>query len=135
MLPGNQAPCEIASAIQERKGPVRSPTRTIPSKMEGQAMKQATPSELRHAVESQHGCKAGLLQTVMVKKTLGEKIWEGAVHIFDLSGHPDANQAYAWACAPAGGKRPQFFSVLRLPPVTSPDDAIELTMAGKSEEQ
>jgi len=95
-------------------------------------MKQVTPSELRRVVESLHGCRAGLVQTVMIKKILGEKMWEGAVHIFDLAGHPAANQAYAWACAPEGSNKPRFFSVLRLPPVTSPGDALEAVMAKKN---
>lgn len=96
-------------------------------------MIQATPNELRHAVESRHGCRAGLVQTVIVKITVGERIWEGAVHIFDLAGHPNANQAYAWWSPAAGGNKPRIFSVLHLPPVTSPDDAVAAIMMADSE--
>lgn len=96
-------------------------------------MTQITPSALRRAVESRHGCRAGLAQTVTLRKTFGEKVWEGAVHVFDLAGHPNASQAYAWSSPIAGSNRPRLFSVLQLPPIMSPDDAVAAVMATENE--
>lgn len=88
-------------------------------------MKKISPSELRYAIESKHGCRAGLADSVFVKLTFaGSTFWEGVVHVFDLAGHPKANQAYAWASQIAGTDRWQLFSMLHLPPITSAADAV-----------
>ena len=58
------------------------------------------PDELKHAVESQHGGTATLVQSVPVNETFdGNPVWEGTVHVFDLEGHPKAKRAYAWSSA------------------------------------
>jgi hypothetical protein len=59
-------------------------------------MAEVESSELKRAVESQHGCTATLLQSVPVTETFGGKtVWEGVVHVFTLTGHPKAKLAYA----------------------------------------
>jgi len=88
-------------------------------------MKKISPSELRHAIESKHCCRAGLANSVFVKLTLARStMWEGEVHVFDLAGHPEANQAYAWAHPIAGSERWQMFAMLHLPPIASAADAV-----------
>ncbi len=53
--------------------------------------------QLREAVERMHGGTATLAQSVPVRETFdGKTVWEGVVHVFDLSGHPTATRAYAW---------------------------------------
>jgi hypothetical protein len=96
-------------------------------------MTEVQVSELKHAVESQHGGMATLAQSVPVKESFGGKmVWEGVVHIFDLSGHPKAKQAYAWS-SPIGdtGKR-RFFALLHAPPIASPQDAVRAAIVGES---
>jgi hypothetical protein len=45
-------------------------------------------AELRQAVERQHHCSARLTQSVLVKEIHGgTMVWEGVVHVFDLTGH------------------------------------------------
>jgi hypothetical protein len=84
-----------------------------------------SPSELRHAIESKHGCRAGLADTVIVKMTFAESnVWEGIVHVFDLAGHPEATQAYAWSSPIEGTNRWRLCFMLHLPPVTSPAEAV-----------
>jgi len=52
--------------------------------------------DLRHAIESQHGGKATLAQSVPVKETFeGKTVWEGVVHVFDLTGNSKSTRAYA----------------------------------------
>jgi len=48
-------------------------------------------SQSAEAVERQHGGTATLAQSVPVKEThAGAVVWEGVVHIFDVTGHPKA---------------------------------------------
>ena len=89
-------------------------------------------SELKQAVESQHGCMANFAQSVPVKETLGGKtVWEGVVHVFDLTGHPKAKRAYAWSSPIEGSDKRRFFAVLHIPPITSPVEAVRAAIAAE----
>ncbi len=82
-------------------------------------------SDLKRAVESMHHCKATLAQSVPVRERHGDvTVWEGVVHVFDLTGHPKATRAYAWSSPIEGSDKRRFFAVLHLPPVTSPVEAV-----------
>ena len=62
--------------------------------------------ELKHAVESQHGGTATLVQSVPVdERHDGKPVWQGVVHVFDPAGHPKAKHAYAWSSERDDGKR------------------------------
>jgi hypothetical protein len=88
-------------------------------------MNEATPDQLKRAVETQHGCTATYVQSVPVKETFGDKtVWEGTVHVFKINGHPRARQAYAWSSPIEGSDKRRFFAVLHQPPITSPLDAV-----------
>ena len=94
-------------------------------------MSEASPSELKQAVESQHGGTATLLQSVPVRETFqGDRVWDGVVHVFKLKGHPKATRAYAWSYERPDGKR-RFFAVLDLPPVMSPVDAVRAAIVAE----
>ena len=68
-------------------------------------------SDLKRAVEMQHGGTATLAQSVPIRETFDRKtVWEGVVHVFDLDGRPTATRAYAWS-SPIEGKRQE--AVLR----------------------
>jgi hypothetical protein len=41
-------------------------------------------------------------------------VWEGVVHVFALTGHLTATQAYAWSSPIEGGDKRRFFAVLHL---------------------
>ena len=89
-------------------------------------------SELKKAVESQHGCTATFAQTVPVKETFGgETVWEGVVHVFRIDGHPQANKAYAWSSPIEGSDKRRFFAVLHLQPITSPQDAVRAAIVAE----
>src|SRR2546429_5691429 len=61
------------------------------------------PFELKNAVERMHHCSARLIQSVPIREWFEhETVWEGAVHIFDLEGHPTASRAYAWSSSIEG---------------------------------
>lgn len=87
----------------------------------------------RDAVERQHNCTARLMQSVPVSESFGgNAVWEGVVHVFDISGHPKAKQAYAWSLPIDGSDKRRFFAVLHLPPVTSPADAVRAAIVTES---
>jgi hypothetical protein len=95
-------------------------------------MNEATPDQLKRAVESQHGCTATLVQSVPVKEIFGNKtVWEGVVHVFKINGHPKARRAYAWSSPIEGSDKRRFFAVLHQPPVTSPLKAVRAAIVAE----
>ena len=95
-------------------------------------MIEVSPSELKKAVESQHGGTATLVQSVPVHEQHGgETVWKGTVHIFDLAGHPKAKRAYAWSYELPDGKR-RFFAVLHIPPIIGPVEAVRAAIVAES---
>ena len=85
----------------------------------------AEENQLREAVERLHHCTARLIQSVPVReKFVGETVWEGVVHIFEITGHPEATQAYAWSSPIEGSNKRRFFAMLQQPPIISPLDAV-----------
>jgi hypothetical protein len=61
-------------------------------------MAEVEVDQLKQAVERMHGGSAQLAQSVSVRETFeGKTVWEGVVHVFDLTGHPTATRAYAWS--------------------------------------
>lgn len=88
--------------------------------------------ELKQAVESQHGGSASLIQSVPIKETFeGKTVWEGVVHVFDLTGHPKAKRAYAWSSPIEGSDKRRFFAVLHVPPIMSPQDAVRAAIVAE----
>lgn len=88
-------------------------------------------SELKKAVESQHGGKASFVQSVPVSDTFeGQQAWRGTVAVFDLAGHPKATRAYAWTRELPDG-RTRTYAVLHLPPVASPVDAVRAAIVAE----
>ncbi len=84
------------------------------------------PDELARHVERLHGAPARFVEAVEVKEAHeGRVIWEGAVKVFDLTGHPKARRAYAWSYPTEGGKR-RVMAVLGVSPV---DDAVTAVRA------
>ncbi len=72
-----------------------------------------------------HGGSARLAQSVPVREIFGgDTVWEGVVHVFDLTGHPTATCAYAWSSPIEASTKRRFFAVLHRPPVDSPQAAV-----------
>jgi hypothetical protein len=85
--------------------------------------------ELAMHVERLHRAPAKYLESVEVKETFeGQTVWQGAVKVFALTGHPSgATRAYAWSYPTGGGKR-RFMAVLGLPPVDGPVMAVRASI-------
>jgi hypothetical protein len=97
---------------------------------------EVNAAELKRAVESQHACTATFVQTVPVKETFdGKTVWDGVVHVFQIHGHPKAKCAYDWSSPIEGSDRRRFFTVLRVPPVTSPSEAVRAAIVAEQREK
>jgi hypothetical protein len=90
-------------------------------------------SELKEAVEGQHGGQATFVQSVPVHETHnGETVWDGTVHVFDLQRNPrGAWRAYAWSCERGDGKR-RFVSVLHTPQIKGPREAVAAAIVAEA---
>ena len=96
-------------------------------------MTEVAPSELKKAVESQHGGTATLVQSVPVHEEFeGKTVWNGTVHVFDLKDSPSgASRAYAWSYERDDGRR-RFFAVLHSGPIDSPVKAVRAAIAAEA---
>ena len=89
-------------------------------------------SELKQAVEVQHGTSATFAQSVPVRETFdGKPVWEGVVHVFDLAGHPTATRAYAWSSPIEGSAKRRFFAVLHTERINSPIKAVRAAIVAE----
>jgi len=95
-------------------------------------MSSADIEQLREAVESMHGGKATLAQSVPVtEKWRGKTVWDGVVHIFDLADNPKTTRAYAWSSPVEGRTKRRFFAVLHMGAITSPVEAIRAAIVAE----
>lgn len=78
-----------------------------------------------HRADSRH------LESVPVEEVFqGQTVWRGVVEVFALVGHPKANRAYAWSHrAGRDDIDERFVAVLGLPPVTSAETAVKVSVA------
>lgn len=95
-------------------------------------MAEVDARQLEEAVEAQLGGTATLAQAVPVRETFeGQTVWEGVVHVFDLSGHPTATRAYAWSSPIEGSTKRRFFAVLHIGLIASPQDAVRAAIVAE----
>ena len=81
--------------------------------------------DLRRAVEQMHDCQATFLEKAVVNELFqGQPVWQGIIHIFELTGHPTATRCYAWSSPIGESEKRRFFAVLHIPPSTSAQDAV-----------
>lgn len=96
-------------------------------------MVEVNASELKRAVESQHGGMATLAQSVPVRETFdGKTVWEGVVHVFNLEDHPKATRAYVWSAPIEGSDKRRFFAVLHMGAIKSPQDAVRAAIVAEA---
>jgi hypothetical protein len=55
---------------------------------------------LQDAIRKAHGCQSKHVERVPILETFqGQTVWNGAVEVFELVGHPKAKLCYAWGHA------------------------------------
>ena len=85
---------------------------------------------LQTAIRRTHGCESRHAEGFAVRKVAGREIlWEGMVEEFDLIGHATAPQCYAWHYQEYG--RQQSFSILKLPPIDTPQRAVQFFLLAR----
>ena len=95
-------------------------------------MSEVAISELKKAVESQHGGTATFVQSVPVSEMfVGRMVWEGIVHVFDLAGHPKAKRAYGWSHTIDGSAKRRFFAMLHMGGITGPVEAVRAAIVAE----
>ena len=88
--------------------------------------------QLRQSVEQMHDCSATFADTESVSETFeGQPVWEGIVHIFEVTGHPEATRCYAWSSPVESSSKRRFYAVLEIPPVQSAQDAVRAAIVAE----
>lgn len=93
---------------------------------------EVTVEELRRAVEEMHDCTAKPVGTEIVFETFeGRPVWDGIVHIFEITGHHEATKCYAWSSPVESSSKRRFYAVLEIPPVQSAQDAVRAAIVAE----
>jgi hypothetical protein len=90
---------------------------------------------LKQAIRDLHGCDSTWAESVSVIESFqNQAVWEGAVEVFDLDGHPTAMCCYAWSHRTDEGKL-RHVAVLHQGPVDSPETAVRAAIVQESREK
>jgi hypothetical protein len=93
--------------------------------------------ELQEAIRHLYHVEPVYIETVPIKEVFqGETVWEGDVEVFDLPDSPEADRVYAWAHETDNADVPRrTVTVLHIPPVTSPQKAVQASIIQDYREQ
>jgi hypothetical protein len=85
--------------------------------------------DLKKAIKDLYHYKASHLKEVaLIEKYGPSTVWRGIVHIFKITGHPETDICYAWSSPIDGSKKRRYYSVLKIPPIDSPEKAVRATI-------
>lgn len=91
---------------------------------------------LGRAIEKAHSCKAVHVATAPVNESFqGQSVWQGFVEEFQIR-HSQTDRCYAW-CIPdkTGESIERYVTVLAVPPISSPMDAVRAFIASELKRQ
>jgi len=93
--------------------------------------------ELQETIRHLYHAEPVYVETVPIKEVFqGQTVWEGDVEVFDLPDSPDADRVYAWAHDTDNADEPRrAVTVLHIPPVTSPQKAVQASIIQDYREQ
>ena len=90
-------------------------------------------ARLQNAIRQLHHCESKYIESVTVPGTLlffqSSIAEDSEVAVFELSDNPQAKRAYAWSSRTGNDTR--CVVVLEIPPVTSPQIALEAAIAAE----
>ena len=86
------------------------------------------------AVSAKYGCSLQHAGTIFIQdaELVEGARWSGAVEIYALTGHLQAGRCFAWVHG--AGANSRCITVLRIPPVNSPRDAVRWAYSDSSHE-
>ena len=91
-------------------------------------------ARLQDAIRKVNGCESKYVRSVTVAESFrgfaSERCWQGEVAVFEISGHPQAKQAYAWSDT-FGDHDTRYVIVLEIPPVRCAESAVQAAMAAQ----
>lgn len=91
-------------------------------------------ARLQNAIRRLNHCESKYLECVTVSESFlifqKEKHWQGEVAIFEIYDHSEAHRAYAWSYT-GDNKDTKYVVVLEVPPVSSPETAVQAAMAAQ----
>jgi len=91
---------------------------------------------LKQAIEDLHGCEANYIATEHVRESYdGTLVWDGAVSLFGVTGHPAATMCYAWSVQEPESTARVLYAVLRMEPIDSSRDAVRASLALRQRSQ
>jgi hypothetical protein len=97
------------------------------------ANKRGYLDRLQVAVQHLHKCGAVHRRTVPAQETFrGQTVWQAAVEVSVLTGHPNAARCYAWSHQDGPDDQDErFVAALELPPATDPQTAVKVAVAAE----
>jgi hypothetical protein len=85
--------------------------------------------DLKLAIRRLHNCEASYIEEVPIIEKFGDKtVWQGIVYVFKISGNPQSDICYAWSSPMEGSSKRRYYTVLKIPPVDSPEKAVRATI-------
>lgn len=91
-------------------------------------------ARLQNAIRQVDDCESRYVETVKVSESFqsfrNNTNWQGDVAVFEILGHPQAKTAYAWCFEPLD-KETRYVVVLGIPPVSSPQTAVQAAIAAQ----
>jgi hypothetical protein len=102
--------------------------------LKGMSSKQDYIAQVQTAVQHLHNCGARWVRTVPVREVFqGKTACDGNVEVFELTGHPKAKRAYAWAHLDGHrDEKTRFVAVLEIPPVKDAEAAVQASIVADS---
>lgn len=84
---------------------------------------------LKDAIERMHRCKASHIEGIAVIEKYGPKtVWRGIVHNFKIEGNAKTDTCYAWSSPIEGSTKKRYYTVLKIPPIDTPEKAIRASI-------
>ena len=91
-------------------------------------------ARLQNAIRQLNHCESKYVNSVTVSECFlsfrRNATWQGEVAVFEIYGHAQARRAYAWSYR-TDDQYTTCVVVLEIPPVTSPQTAVQAAMAAQ----
>jgi hypothetical protein len=86
-------------------------------------------NDLKEVIRQIHKCEILYSQEIAVVEKYGDKtVWSGVVHVFNIVGHPKTDTCYGWSFHIKGSKKRRYYTVLKIPPIDSPEKAVRASV-------